>query len=149
MLQRFEEFLAFSFRGSVGSSWVKAGRYRITDEAAGEPLKAHEWKDKIKPGMVLSMTMVLRKPRAGPHHRCPSCEMEYVGAPTTELKRVRWYGDRLMVCLVRELTGEWMVYCAVCYVVPGLVGPADYRREQFRTGRPPRESPSVRYHCGP
>lgn len=85
---------------------MKAGRYRITDEASGTPFTALEWNDNIKPGMVLSIAMVLRKPHAGPEHRCLACDMGYVGETTRELQRVRWYADRCIVCFDRELTGE-------------------------------------------
>lgn len=95
MPQRFEEFLTFSFRQSVGSAWVKAGRYKITDEGAGDVLSAPEWKNRIKPGMVLSMAMVLRK-RSSAAHNCPTCGMAQDGEGTRDLKRVRWYGDRYL-----------------------------------------------------
>lgn len=91
-LQGFVDFLAFSFKNSVGKSWVEAGRFKITDEGGGNILSEKEWKDSIKPGMTLSMAMVLRK-RDDPdttEHNCPACEMTYTGEKTKDLERVKW-----------------------------------------------------------
>lgn len=128
MPQRFQEFLAFSFRLSVGSSWVKDGRYTITDEGAGDILIARAWKSRIKPGMVLSMAMVVRKPhgRSSPAHNCPACGMAHGGEETMDLKRVRWYDDEYVLRKLRRADST-IIQHGMCDVVPGVIRTADQR----------------------
>lgn len=94
-LKGFEDFLKYSFKESAGSCWVEAGRYEIVDESGGGVLTSKDWKKNIKPGMRLSMAMVLRKEKAFDTvgHNCPSCNQEYQGPKTQDLQRVQWYVD--------------------------------------------------------
>lgn len=70
---------------------MEAGKYNITDETDGTILTAAEWKARIKPGMKLSMAMVLEKQAFNKReHSCPACDLEYIGAKTGDLARVKW-----------------------------------------------------------
>lgn len=64
----------------------------ITDESTGGViLTKAEWKNRIRPGMKLSMAMVVKKPRTNTvQHTCPSCQLTYTGIKTKDLERVKW-----------------------------------------------------------
>lgn len=92
-LKRFEHFLKSIFKDSVGGSWVDAGKYEIADEAGGAILNMRKWSDSIKPGMTLSMAMILWKQQVSGNrlkHTCPSCHSPYNAVKRRDLERVRW-----------------------------------------------------------
>lgn len=112
----------------------------ITDEGAGDLLTACAWKSRIKPGMVLSMAMVLRKPhaRSSPAHNCPTCGMAHGGEETTDLKGVRWYNDGCLHPKLLRADSE-VIQHGMCDVVPGVIRTADQRiRRKHPSGQPPR-----------
>lgn len=77
---------------NVGSSWVEAGRYEISTDA-GATLNTQNWSDNIRPGMTLSMSMILHEREfAGSiqANTCPSCLTPYKGVRKRDLELVRW-----------------------------------------------------------
>lgn len=78
---------------------MEAGRYKIRDETAGRGgiLTAKEWNNRIKPGMTVSMAMVLRKQVLAnkTEHNCPACNSPYTGPKSNDLERVQWLVDVL------------------------------------------------------
>ena len=82
------------FEGCPGSDWISQGLYEIVDENNRETiLGSKNWEDVIRPNMVISMNMLLRREGGqGPERAdCPSCGELYRGySEFKELERVRW-----------------------------------------------------------
>lgn len=85
--------LRVTFRQSAGRSWVDAGQYELMDERTGGVLTAEEWTSSVKPGMLLSMAMVIRirGSSEAEKQRCPSCECRLDEVQTSNDSRVTWY----------------------------------------------------------
>ena len=82
------------FAGCPASEWVSKGVYEIVDENNRDTvLESRNWEDVIKPDMIISMNMLLRKKQGGDPESasCPSCGDLYKGySKSKELERVRW-----------------------------------------------------------
>lgn len=59
-----------------GERWVNDGRFEIYDEQNKLALSSEQWNTVIKPGMVISMTMLLHVPSKEHQEgeRCPFCQ---------------------------------------------------------------------------
>lgn len=88
--------MTFSFRDSAGQKWAEAGKYVISHETGpGRIIDAGEWSTYLKPGMTVSMAMVLQQLQVTfrPNHGCPSCERPIpMGTTCQDRGRVQWYG---------------------------------------------------------
>lgn len=81
------------FAGCPANEWVSRGLYEIVDENRDTVLESRNWEDVIKPNMMISMNMLLRKKQSGDpeNANCPSCGDLYKGySKRKELERVRW-----------------------------------------------------------
>ncbi|KAI5839119.1 hypothetical protein DFP73DRAFT_221937 [Morchella snyderi] len=90
----FRSLVQMGFKESAGKSFVERGEYDIINEESGALLKMEEWGNIIKPGILLSMAIVIRKQmeKGKNDHRCPGCQTRYTGSVGigNELERVKW-----------------------------------------------------------
>jgi hypothetical protein len=86
-----------SFKESAGRSFVERGEYDIVNEESGALMRMEDWHKNIRPGILLSMAIVVRKniekgEKGENGYRCPACKTEYTGSVGTgyQLERVNW-----------------------------------------------------------
>ncbi|KAH8145020.1 uncharacterized protein LAJ45_10930 [Morchella importuna] len=74
--EQFYGHLKLSFLSLPGERWVNDGRFEIYDEQNKLALSSEQWNTAIKPGMVISMTMLLHVPSKEHQEgeRCPFCQ---------------------------------------------------------------------------
>ncbi|KAH0608790.1 uncharacterized protein H6S33_001018 [Morchella sextelata] len=97
----FRSLIQMSFKESAGKSFVERGEYDIVNEESGALMRMEDWRNNIRPGILLSMAIVVRKKieKGENDYRCPACKTEYTGSVGTgyQLERVnctyckRWF----------------------------------------------------------
>jgi hypothetical protein len=87
--QIFHDFLAVIFKDQRGYAKIMQREYNLAEEDGGGTLiTADNWAELIKPGMKISLSMILRKSSA-PERACPRCNNQCTG-PELVGRRLRW-----------------------------------------------------------
>jgi hypothetical protein len=70
-------------KGRMGDSYVERGDYRILQSQDAHALTPSEFEQKVKPGMAVEMSIVLRRRIASPESQmqCPRCQ--FIGPTIT------------------------------------------------------------------
>ncbi|KAF8541991.1 hypothetical protein BDD12DRAFT_442090 [Trichophaea hybrida] len=90
----FHDILEIMHRNQPGYTKILQHEYRLADEDSnGTPISVNNWTGIVRPGMSVSLSMVLRKPYTN-SRRCPRCSM---------------------ICQGPELSGN-RLRCTVCQV---------------------------------
>jgi hypothetical protein len=85
----FHGFLELIFENQRGYAKIMQREYNIADEdGEGTLITEDDWAERIKPGMTISMSMILRKSSA-PERACPRCNIQCIG-PELAGRRLRW-----------------------------------------------------------
>jgi hypothetical protein len=88
--QIFHGYLELSFRNRPGYAKIVQREYNIAEEdGEGALITVDTWAQLIRPGMTLSLSMILRK-SAAPERACPRCNIQCIGPELTG-RRLRWY----------------------------------------------------------
>jgi hypothetical protein len=88
--QIFHGYLELSFRNRPGYAKIMQREYNLAEEdGEGALITVDTWAQLIRPGMTLSLSMILRK-SAAPERACPRCNIQCIGPELTG-RRLRWY----------------------------------------------------------
>ncbi|KAI5847033.1 hypothetical protein DFP73DRAFT_362752 [Morchella snyderi] len=79
--EKFRTLMQMQYSASAGRSFVERGEYDIINEESGALLGVQDWRKTIKPGMLLSMAIVLREETEKDEndYTCPVCKTQYAG----------------------------------------------------------------------
>ncbi|KAI5843792.1 hypothetical protein DFP73DRAFT_631909 [Morchella snyderi] len=91
-LESLHTMIGLRFKQSKVASWMEQRRYEITNEATGARLGSDVHGNIVKPGMRLSMAMLLfleKKSTEEAQHECPRCGKGYEGGTSGVLERVQ------------------------------------------------------------